>query len=137
MAVDDFVPQDVPAFIAGGGECGSLIQSIDWTTNVLGPIASWPKSLTTTIGILLRSRHPMFLWCGPELVQFYNDAYVPSFGVGRHPRAMGQRGRECWPEIWSIIGPQIDDVMQHGTPSFHEDHHVPIFRNGRLRAHRV
>ena len=52
----------------------------------------------------------MFLWCGPELVQFYNDAYIPSFGQGKHPAAMGQRGRDCWPEIWPIIGPQIVDV---------------------------
>ncbi len=49
--------------------------------------------------MLLRSRHPMFLWWGPELVQFYNDAYVPSFGVGKHPAAMGQRGAESWREI--------------------------------------
>ena len=74
----------------------------------------------------------MFLWWGPELVQLYNDAYVPSFGKGKHPAAMGQRGRDCWQEIWPIIWPQIDDVMSHGKPSWNEDQLVPIFRNGRL-----
>ena len=82
--------------------------------------------------MLLHSRHPMFLWWGPELVQVYNDAYLPSFGAGKHPAAMGQSGRECWPEIWSIIGPQIDDVMRRGKPSWHEDALVPIFRNGAI-----
>jgi signal transduction histidine kinase/ActR/RegA family two-component response regulator len=74
----------------------------------------------------------MFLWWGPELIQFYNDAYLPSFGVGKHPAAMGQPGRECWPEIWPIIGPQIEDVMLRGVPSWNEDQLVPIQRNGRL-----
>lgn len=74
----------------------------------------------------------MFLWWGPELIQFYNDAYLPSFGQGKHPVAMGQRGEECWPEIWPIIYPQIQDVMERGIASWHEDQLVPIYRNGRL-----
>ena len=39
------------------------------------------------------------------MIQFYNDAYLPSFGRGKHPAAMGQRGADCWQEIWSIIQP--------------------------------
>jgi hypothetical protein len=74
----------------------------------------------------------MSLWWGPELIQFYNDAYLPSIGRGKHPGAMGQRGRDCWREIWPIIGPQIDDVMSGRGSSFNEDHLVPIFRNGRI-----
>jgi len=73
----------------------------------------------------------MFLWWGPDLIQFYNDAYLPSFGLGKHPRAMGQPGRDCWREIWPIIGPQIDDVMERGIGSWNEDALVPILRNGR------
>ena len=73
--------------------------------------------MRTTVQTLLHSRHPMFLWWGPELVQFYNDAYLPSFGHGKHPVAMGQRGAECWQEIWPIIWPQIDDVMSRGKAS--------------------
>ena len=57
----------------------------------------------------------MFLWWGPELIQIYNDAYVPSFGVGKHPAAMGQRGADCWQEIWPIIWPQIDGVLSHAA----------------------
>jgi PAS domain S-box-containing protein len=121
-----------PHFLSGGGICGALARSFDWTKTRLGPPGSWPSSLKTTVGILLNSRHPMFLWWGPDLVQIYNDAYLPSFGVGKHPAAMGQRGRDCWQEIWPIIAPQIDDVMQHGRPSWNEDHLVPIFRNGRI-----
>jgi len=74
----------------------------------------------------------MFLWWGPDLIQFYNDAYLPSFGKGKHPIAMGQKGAECWPEIWPVISPQINDVLMEGKASWNEDHLVPIFRNGRL-----
>ncbi|MEO8359606.1 MAG: ATP-binding protein [Vicinamibacteria bacterium] len=118
--------------LQGGGEAAALIRAIDWATTPLGPMADWPQSLKTTVSTMLHSRHPMFLWWSPELIQFYNDAYAPSFGRGKHPRAMGQPGKECWPEIWPIIGPQIADVMERGIPSWHEDALVPIFRNGAI-----
>ena len=115
----------------GGGESAKLIRKVDWTSTSVGPVDTWPQSLKSQISMMLHSRHPMFLWWGSDLVQFYNDGYTPSFGVGRHPSAMGQRGRECWAEIWPIIGPEIEAV-QRGEATFHEDALVPIFRNGRM-----
>ena len=112
--------------------CLELVQTKDWGRTPIGPRSAWPQSLKTIVDVILHSRHPMFLWWGPELVQIYNDAYVPSFGVGKHPSAMGQRGAECWQEIWPIIWPQIDDVMRRGRASWNEDQLVPIFRNGRI-----
>lgn len=121
-----------PSFLSGGGVTGALLRTIDWAQTDVGPIEGWSESLKATVGIILHSRHPMFLWWGPHLVQFYNDAYLPSFGQGKHPAAMGQRGVSCWQEIWPIISPQIDDVMQRAVSSWHEDQLVPIFRNGRI-----
>ncbi len=120
------------AAFGGGGLTGALVRSLDWSQTGVGAMSTWSSSLKSTVGMLLHSRHPMFLWWGPELIQFYNDAYMPSFGRGRHPGAMGQRGRECWQEIWPIIGPQIEDVMQRGLASWHEDALVPIYRNERI-----
>ncbi len=120
------------AWLLGGGESGALMRSIDWARTPLGPVHQWPTSLKTMVSVMLHSRHPMFLWWGPELIQLYNDAYLPSFGKGKHPAAMGQPGRECWAEIWPIIGPQIDDVMSRDKASWNEDQLVPILRNGRL-----
>jgi signal transduction histidine kinase len=74
----------------------------------------------------------MFLFWGPELIQFYNDAYRPSLGRGKHPAAMGQRGEECWPEIWATIEPQIRDVMEHAKASWNYNQLLPILRNGRI-----
>jgi len=114
------------------GEMSALVRGFDWSKTPLGPIEAWPISLRTTVGIVLHSRQPMFLWWGPELIQIYNDAYRPSLGTGKHPTALGQRARDCWQEAWPIIGPEIDDVMAHARPSRHEDELVPIYRNGRI-----
>jgi PAS domain S-box-containing protein len=115
-----------------GSETSRLIRGFDWASTSLGAISTWAASLRSLLGVMLHSRHPMFLWWGPELRQFYNDAYVPSFGNGKHPEAIGQRGSECWQETWHIIGPQIEAVMQRGEPSWNEDALVPIARNGRI-----
>jgi signal transduction histidine kinase len=119
-------------FLSGGGVCGELARSVDWAKTPLGPPESWPACLKTMVGVILHSRHPMFLWWGKDLIQIYNDAYIPSFGVGKHPAAMGQRGEDCWQEIWPIIKPQIDAVIERGEPSWNVDHLVPILRNGHL-----
>ena len=114
------------------GVTGELVKAVDWSRTALGPVRGWSSSLRSIVSTLLHSRQPMFLFWGPELIQVYNDAYMPSFGLGKHPKAMGQRGADCWQEIWPIIWPQIDDVMSRGRASWNEDHLVPIFRNQRI-----
>jgi PAS domain S-box-containing protein len=84
------------------------------------------------VRILLNTNHPMFIWWGPELIQFYNDAYRQTMGPERHPSALGHGGRECWAEIWNIIGPQIEQVMSGGGATWHENQLVPVTRHGRL-----
>jgi signal transduction histidine kinase/CheY-like chemotaxis protein len=119
-------------WLEGGGEAAAAARSRDWSKTALGPVEAWPASLKAIVGMMLKSRHPMFLWWGPELVQIYNDAYIPSFDVGKHPGAMGQRGEDCWPEVWPIIHPQIDDVMTRAKASWNEDHLVPVWRGHRI-----
>jgi PAS domain S-box-containing protein len=119
-------------FLADGGEMGALTRSFDWAASPLGPPDGWPQSLRTAVRILLNTNHPMFIWWGPELIQFYNDAYRQTMGPERHPSALGQRGRECWAEIWDIIGPQIEQVMSGGGATWHENQLVPVTRHGRL-----
>jgi two-component sensor histidine kinase len=118
-------------FLAGGGEMGAHTRGFDWSKTPLGPPETWPQSLRVTVRLVLTSRHPMFIWWGAELVQFYNDAYRETMGPERHPSALGGRGRECWDEIWDIIGPQIEYVMAGHGATWHEDQLVPVTRNGR------
>jgi PAS domain S-box-containing protein len=119
-------------FLAGGGEMGALTRAYDWSASPLGAPETWPQSLRTAVRILLNTNHPMFIWWGPQLIQFYNDAYRQTMGPERHPNALGQDGRECWAEIWDIIGPQIEQVMSGGGATWHENQLVPVTRHDRL-----
>jgi signal transduction histidine kinase len=117
----------------GPGEMAARCRAFDWASTPLGPTPGWSRSLRTIVSTMMESRHPMFLWWGADLVQIFNDGYLPSFGnTGRDVTALGARGREHWAEIWPVIGPQIEQVMTTGEATWHEDHLVPIERNGRL-----
>ena len=111
---------------------GALTRAYNWSASPLGPPENWPQSLRTALRILLNTNHPMFIWWGEGLIQFYNDAYRQTMGPERHPSALGQGGRECWAEIWDIIGPQIEQVMGGGGATWHENQLVPVTRHGRL-----
>lgn len=120
-------------FLEGGGEMGQLTRQFNWENTTLGTPDTWSQSLLTTISIILNSRFPMFLWWGPDLIQFYNDAYRPSLGYdGKHPIALGQRGEECWPEIWTVVKPLIDNILNGGEATWSEDQLIPIYRNNKL-----
>lgn len=118
-------------FLSGGGEMGALIRAHDWAATALGPVQSWPQPLRTALRIMLTTRHPIFVFWGPDHLCFYNDSYRRSIGPERHPSALGRPGRIVWEEIWDIIGPQIDLVMRGHGATWHEDHLVPITRHGR------
>jgi hypothetical protein len=121
------------SFLQGGGEMGELTRRYDWSQTSVGAPDKWPQSLRTTVSNLLRSKFPMFLWWGEDMIQFYNDAYRTSLGAnGKHPHALGQKGEECWPEIWDIISPLHRQVQTTGEATWSEDQLVPIFRNGKI-----
>lgn len=115
---------------AGGGEMGKLMRTLDWSQTPLGTVEQWPQSLRTAVSICLASRFPLLIWWGPELVMLYNDAYLPLLGTTKHPQAMGQRGRECWPEIWDIIGPMLEGVLTQGEATWSDNQMLPLDRNG-------
>src|SRR3954463_16038762 len=93
--------------LAGGGEMGALMRSMDWSTTPLGPVEQWPQALRTTVSTCLNSRFPILIWWGPELRMLYNDAYKQIIGT-KHPRSLCAPGSEVWPEIWDVIGPMLD-----------------------------
>lgn len=112
---------------------GEMIRAKDWSKTSLGDPGEWPQSLCATLGILLKTKFPMFLWWGDELICFYNDAYRPSLGnEGKHPAILGMPAKEAWPEIWSTIKPLIDKVLNEEDSIWFEDMLVPIYRNGKI-----
>lgn len=112
---------------------GRLTRAYNWEDSLLGNPDEWSLSLLTSVSIVLSSKYPMFLFWGEELIQFYNDAYRPSLGnQGKHPGALGQRGQDCWPEIWPTIKPLIDQVMAGNEATWQENQLLPIYRNGQI-----
>ncbi|AUD07611.1 PAS domain-containing sensor histidine kinase [Spirosoma pollinicola] len=112
---------------------GELTRQYNWAHTSLGPMDEWPASLQITVRNLLHSAFPMFLWWGPQLICFYNDAYRPSLGNnGKHPHMLGKPAKAVWPEIWDFIGPLIEQVMTTAQSVWYENQVVPIYRNGRL-----
>ncbi|SOE00915.1 ATP-binding protein [Blastococcus haudaquaticus] len=95
---------------AGGGECGRLMAEIDWATTSVGPVESWPDSLRFAVRTVLFSRFPTIVLWGPDLLQFYNDAYAPVIGA-KHP-AIGKDIRLTQPETWGALQPPIDHAMR-------------------------
>ncbi|PSB15959.1 hypothetical protein C7B76_12540 [filamentous cyanobacterium CCP2] len=114
---------------AKSGEMGARIQAFDWSATPLGSIETWSKSLQVALQILLLSRFPMQILWGREYIQFYNDAYIPIAGK-KHPTGLGQRGEDCWKEVWDFAGPLLDQVVETGTATWSEDQLLVLERNG-------
>ena len=106
------------------GAMGALVRTMDWGGTSLGPVDTWSISLRTLVSAVLQSRFPMMLWWGRDLVVIYNDAYQPMLG-DKHPRAMGASAREVWAEIWEVLGPQADGVLDGGPATWNE--HLLLF----------
>src|SRR5215472_15319241 len=115
--------------LAEGGDMGALMRATDWSKTSLGPVEHWPQALRTSVSTCLNCAFPILLWWGPDLVMLYNDDYRKLVGE-RHPRALGQRGRDCWPEIWHILGPSLDRVMTAGRTARAENFQMLLERKG-------
>jgi PAS domain S-box-containing protein len=110
--------RDARAFLAGGGEMGERTREFDWSSSPLGPVAGWPRSLRTSVKIMLDSRYAMWLGWGPEFTFFYNDAYAAMTLGPKHPWALGRSAREVWSEIWGDIGPRAESVIRTGRATW-------------------
>ncbi|WP_246472904.1 PAS domain S-box protein [Azospirillum tabaci] len=117
-----------PDWPSGGGTMGALIRAHDWAATPLGPKASWPLSLRVVVDLILASPLGMIVLWGPDLIQIYNDCYA-EITAGKHPRALGQPTRECWPEVWDFNGPIYEAVL-HGESRGFDDQKLILERNG-------
>jgi PAS domain S-box-containing protein len=108
---------------------GALMRTIDWASTPLGPVDAWSPTLKTMVRFLLANRFPILLWWGPDYISLYNDAYRPILGA-KHPRSMGQPVRECWWEIYDVIGPLIDTPFQGGPATWMDDILLEVKRHG-------
>ena len=112
-----------------GSEMRELVDATDWGTGPLGDRDGWPQSLRTAVVICLRSRFPIMVCWGSELVMVYNDGYRPMLGT-KHPRALGSPIAEVWPEVWDTIGPMFDQVRSGGAATWSADQLRVLERTG-------
>src|SRR5262245_30222644 len=115
--------------LAGGGAMGALMRSMDWSTTPLGPVEYWPQSLRTSVSTCLNSRFAIVIWWGPDLIMLYNDAYREIIAA-KHPGALGHPGRDSWPEIWDIIAPMLQSVLEKGEATWSDDMLLLLERHG-------
>ncbi len=106
-----------------------MVRDHDWSNTPLGAIAQWPASLRVAAGSVLDSPLPMIVLWGPQLIQVYNDAYQPILGE-RHPAALGQPTRACWPEVWAFNEPIYRRVQDSGERVHFEDQEYVIEPSG-------
>ena len=98
-------------FLDGGGEMGAAMREFDWASSAVGLPDQWPESLRISLKILLNTNHPMLIWWGPDLIQFYNDSFIQIAGSHLRSGALGKSGRAYWEGIWDIVGPDVQQVM--------------------------
>ena len=118
--------------IVGHGEMAGLTRAYGWDATSLGPVEGWPETLLSSVNLMLACGFPCVIFWGPEMIQFYNDAYMPLMSE-KHPTALGQAAEQCWGEAWHIIGPQLEAVLYGGETVFQENMLVPVIRNKRLQ----
>jgi PAS domain S-box-containing protein len=114
-------------WLGSSGEMAALITAKGWTDTPVGHPDGWSPTLRMTIKILLSNSFPVLLWWGPDYVQFYNDAFISVLGE-KHPRALGQRGCDCWHEIWPVLQPMVDAPFQGEPAKWVEDLELEIRR---------
>jgi PAS domain S-box-containing protein len=117
--------------IYADGLMADSIRRFPWESTTVGAISAWSETLLCAVNMILESQFPMLLLWGPEMILIYNDACIPLLW-GRHPRALGQTAKECWPEAWHILEPKLRPVLERGEKLYFENDLIPILRDGIL-----
>ena len=96
-----------------------MIRDIDWATTPLGAMTDWPQTLRIKVNSIVNSPIPQVLMWGPEAILLYNDGYIEIAG-SYHPRALGGRCADIWPEIWDWNSRILKQGFQGEVQAFRE-----------------
>ena len=72
---------------------------------------------------------PIVLLWGPDGIMIYNDAYSV-FAGGRHPKLLGSKVREGWPEVADFNDNVMKTGLAGGTLAY-KDQELVLNRHGR------
>ena len=116
-------------FGAVTGEMAERVRAFNWAGTPLGPIAGWPQSLKTAVGMVLLSPVPIVMLWGEDGIMIYNDAYSV-FAGGRHPELLGSKVREGWPEVADFNDNVMKVGLGGGTLAY-RDQELTLYRTGK------
>jgi PAS domain S-box-containing protein len=105
-----------PELFFGGGQMGERTRAFDWSATPLGPPEDWPPSLVAAVNLILNAALPTYLAWGPQLIGFYNDAYldvVADAGAG-----LGKPFRDAWAGGWHRLEPVVASTLAGQTHLF-------------------
>ncbi len=115
----------------GSSTMHQMVNAQDWKNSTVGAIESWPETLRTSVSICLESRFPIWIaWGREDMTMFYNDAYVEILATDKHPQYFGRSARDCWAEIWDVIGPLLESVFATGEATLAIQQFLLINRSG-------
>ncbi|KAF5018979.1 hypothetical protein F66182_9025 [Fusarium sp. NRRL 66182] len=83
-----------------------VVQSVDWESTPLGPMADWPAQLQHTFNQVVSDSRPVALYWGPEYITIYNEAFSKYCGA-RHPGRLGRPATDAWTHLQS----RLDSMM--------------------------
>lgn len=113
------------------GPMAQLIAAHQWRETPLGPTDNWAQPLRAALSICLGSAFPTAIYWGSDLRLIYNDAWS-SIPADRHPWALGRPAKEVWWDIWDIVGPQFDRVVESGEGFSTFAEMLPMWRDGAI-----
>lgn len=115
---------------ARAGEMRPVLEGFDWASTALGDPEGWPEGLRWAASICLGAKYPIAIYWGPELTLVYNEAWSEIPGE-KHPWALGRTAAEVWPDIWDIVGPELEGALA-GEAMWVADRLLPMRRHGYL-----
>lgn len=118
-------------FLSSGGEMEKRIRAFDWSKTSLGLLENWPSSLKHAVSTCLVSGFATVLYCGPESILIYNDAFIPIAGK-KHPSMLGLPAKEARSEIWPILEPLIKQALTKGITTKKDNKLQLLDRGGFL-----
>jgi CheY-like chemotaxis protein len=114
---------------ARGGLPGRIIDDYGWSATSLGPVGRWPDVVRTTVELILRLPVPIVTLWGEDGVMIYSGAYSGIAG-GRHPRLLGSKVREGWPDVADFNDNVMKVGLAGGTLSY-RDQELTLHRTGK------
>lgn len=128
MPLDSKINKSNFGFLKGGGETGELIRNFNWSDTSIGGPEKWPAELKHALRLMLSAPVAICVMWGKEYIQFYNDAFIPSFGKTRHPSAMGQPVKNT-SQRWPVVEGLFKKVMS-GESIYHKDSKIVVDKEG-------